>query len=209
MAQSNASFRWMFYCLVRIDCYLTINETQWVSKHRAEYYCLTGFGNKYSLAPPTDVIVRRASMPVIETSDAEADTLAILARLRSGWRPSRELADASVLERWRLFAPGPYLLQGWVGMSLKSGIAFAFDPAAGWVRFVDRWARLGAPALAQPLPSNEAVMGCVTIALAGRDGAAEIRAEARALADRARDAGLPTAAYLLDMAALELSGGAS
>gem|GEM_PF-3910346 len=148
-------------------------------------------------------------MPVIESPDPTPDTLAILARLRAGWRPSRELADAPVLQRWRLFAPGPYLLQGWVGMSLKSGIAFAFDPAAGWVRFVDRWARLGTPACAQPLPSNEAVMRCVLIALAGRDGAAEIGAEARALAERARDAGLDMAAYLLDVVALELGGGAS
>jgi hypothetical protein len=139
-----------------------------------------------------------------ESPDPIADTLAILARLRSGWRPSRELADAPVLERWRLFAPGPYLLQGWVGMSLKSGIAFAFDPAAGWVRFVDRWARLGAPACAQPLPSNDAVMRCATAALAGRDCASGIGDQVRALAERSRDIGLATGAFLLDMAALEI-----
>ena len=42
------------------------------------------------------------------------------------------------------------------------------------------------------------------IALAGRDGAAEIGAEVRALAGRSREMGLATAAYLLDMAALEI-----
>lgn len=142
-------------------------------------------------------------MPVVETSKAEADTRAILARLRTGWRPTRrDLAGAPVLERWRLYAPGPYMLQGWVGMSLKSGVAFAFD--LNWVRFIDRWARLGAPAFVQPLPSNEAVMRCAMVALAGRDGAAEIGAEVRALAQRSRDAGLDAAAYLLDMAALEI-----
>ena len=74
----------------------------------------------------------------------------------------------------------------------------------GRVRFIDRWVRLGAPARAQPLPSNDAVMRCAMAALAGRDEAGEIGAQARALAEHARDAGLDMAAYLLDMAALEL-----
>src|SRR5437899_1976769 len=119
--------------------------------HRALHYCLTGFHNKYSFdIQLTDVIVRQASMLVVEPSEAEADTLAILARLRTGWRPSRrELADTAVLERWRLFAGAPCMLQGWVGMNLKSGVAFAFDAQGQWVRFIDRWARLGKPALAQ------------------------------------------------------------
>jgi hypothetical protein len=73
-----------------------------------------------------------------ESPDPTADTRAILARLRAGWRPSRELADAIVLERWRLFGPAPYLLQGWAGMRMTSGVLFAFDPAAGWARFIDR-----------------------------------------------------------------------
>ena len=151
-----------------------------------------------------DVVAEQANMPVTETSDAEAETRAILARLRSGWRPSRELGGAPVLERWRLFAPAPYTLQGWVGMNLKSGILFAFDAGAGWARFIDRWVRLGAPEFAQPYPSNGAVMRGAIVALAGRDGAAEIGAEVRALAERSRDAGLDAAAYLLDMAALEI-----
>ena len=139
-----------------------------------------------------------------ESPDPEADTLAILSRLRTGWRPSRrDLAGTDVLERWRLFSPGPYVLQGWIGMTMKSGIVFAFDSA--WVRFIDRWARLGKPAVAQPLPSNDVVMRCALAALAGRDEAGEIGAEARALAERSREAGLDAAAYLLDMAAFELA----
>ena len=138
-----------------------------------------------------------------ESPDPETETRAILARLRTGWRPSRrDLAGTDVLERWRLFSPGPYVLQGWVGMTMKSGIVFAFDPA--WVRFIDRWARLGKPAFAQALPSNEAVMHCATAALSGRDCAAGIGAAVRALAERSRDAGLDAAAYLLDIAALEI-----
>jgi len=138
-----------------------------------------------------------------ESPDDEADTRAILARLRLGWRPSRrDLAGTDVLERWRLFSPGPYVLQGWVGMTMKSGIVFAFDPA--WVRFIDRWARLGKPAVAQPYPSNDAVMRCATAALAGRDCTAGIGAAVRALAERSREMGLDAAAYLLDMAALEI-----
>jgi hypothetical protein len=140
-------------------------------------------------------------MPDIDSS--EADTRAILARLRAGWRPScRDLAGTDVLERWRLFSPGAYVLQGWVGMTMKSGIVFAFDPA--WVRFIDRWARLGQPAFAQPYPSNDAVMSCATAALEGRNEVGEIGAAVRALAQRSRDAGLSTAGYLLDTVALEL-----
>ena len=146
-------------------------------------------------------------MPITETTDAHdctPDTLAILARLRTGWRPSRrDLAGTDVLERWRLFSPGPYVLQGWTGRTMKSGIVFAFDRE--WVRFISRWARLGKPALAQPLPSNDVVMRCALAALAGRDEAGEIGAEARALAERSREAGLDAAAYLLDMAAFELT----
>src|SRR5882757_10080282 len=50
--------------------------------------------------------------------------------------------------------------QGWSGTTLISGVAFAFDADAGWARLITRWVRLGAPAGAQPLPSNEAVMRC-------------------------------------------------
>jgi hypothetical protein len=143
-------------------------------------------------------------MSDVNPSSCESETLAVLARLRSGWQPSHELADAPELQRWRLLAARPYLLQGWVGMDLKSGVLFAFDAQARWARFIDRWVRLGAPACAQPLLSNETVMRCAMAALAGRDEAADIGAEARALAARSRDAGLDAAAYLLDIAALEL-----
>ena len=108
-------------------------------------------------------------MPITETTDAHdctPDTLAILARLRTGWRPSRrDLAGTDLLERWRLFSPGPYV-QGWIGMTMKSGIVFAFDRE--WVRFINRWARLGRPAFAQPLPSNDVVMRCALAALVPR-----------------------------------------
>src|SRR3954471_11989990 len=114
-----------------------------------------------------------------DAHDCTPDTLAILARLRTGWGPSRrDLAGTDLLERWRLFSPGPYVLQGWIGMTMKSGIVFALDRE--WVRFINRWARLGRPAFAQPLPSNDVVMRCALAALAGRDEAGEIGAEARA-----------------------------
>jgi len=69
----------------------------------------------------------------------------------------------------------------------------------------DRWVRLGAPTAAQPLPSNDVVMRCAMAALDGRDCAAEIGAQVRALAERSRDMGFDAAAYLLDLAAFELN----
>jgi hypothetical protein len=143
-------------------------------------------------------------MPVIETSDAEAYTLDILTRLRSGWRPSHhELDDAPVMERWRIAVAGPYILQGFIGDNFNTGILFAFDPAAGWARLIDRWVRLGAPALPdRPLPENDSVMRCASLALIF-DGRPDIGAAARALAERARSSGHDLAGYLLDMAALE------
>jgi hypothetical protein len=96
--------------------------------------------------------------------DPAADTLRIIARLRAGGRPSAaELSGAAVLERWRLFAGEPYMLQGWVGMSLKSGVAFALD--IGWARLIDRWVRLGGAAGVPPDASNEAVMEAAMRAL--------------------------------------------
>ena len=83
------------------------------------------------------------------------------------------------------------------------GILFAFDPAAGWARLIDRWVRLGARALSdQPLPDNDSVMRCAAIARIF-DGGPDIGAAARALADWARRNGFDLAGYLLDMAALE------
>jgi hypothetical protein len=190
-----------------------------------------------------------------EPPDPAAETLRVIARLRAGGRPSdAELSGAAVLERWRLFPGEPYMLQGWAGSSLKSGVAFALDIEAGWARLIDRWARLGAGAGVPPRVSNEAVMEAAERALA-KDGpppqpsptrgegvhracgtsfptmregahgvrgaavrtmregahrarggafASEIAGEARALAEKAQAAGLDGAAYLLDMAALEL-----
>jgi hypothetical protein len=135
------------------------------------------------------------------------DPLHILQRLRGGWRPSREnLADALVLEEW-LLAPGvPYLLQGWDGNTLKSGMALAFEASQGWARRIDRWVVLGAPLGVPPPVSNDEVMHAAALALA-RDAMAEsapdIAAEARTLAARARCAGLNVAAHLLERAARE------
>jgi hypothetical protein len=137
-------------------------------------------------------------------SDPTTHSLDILTRLRSGWRPSQhELEDAPAIERWRVAVAEPYLLQGFIGDHLHIGILFAFDPAAGWARLIDRWVRLGAPALpARPLPANDAVMRCATLAVSC-DGRPDIGAAARSLAAWARSNGFDMAGYLLDMAALE------
>ena len=97
----------------------------------------------------------------------------------------------------------PAARMGWDGSEIWRLVCLRRAGAMG-ARFIDRWVRLGAPACAQPLPSNEIVMRCAMAALAGRDEAADIGAEARALAACSRDAGLDAAAYLLDIAALEL-----
>lgn len=137
-------------------------------------------------------------------SDPTTHTLDILTRLRSGWRPSHhELDDAPVMKRWRIAVAGPYILQGFIGDDLNTGVLFAFDPAAGWARLIDRWVRLGAPALPdQPLPDNDTVMRCAALASIF-DGRPDIGAAARALAEWARSSGHDLAGYLLDMAALE------
>ena len=141
-----------------------------------------------------------------EPPDPTAETLRIIARLRGDWRPSAaELSGTAVLEQWRLYRCQPYLLQGWMSSSLRSGVAFAFDLDAGWARLIDRWVRLGAPNAMPPPVSNDDVMQAA--ALAFIEGAAvralDIAEEARALAAQARAAGLDLAAYLLDVAALE------
>lgn len=137
-------------------------------------------------------------------SDPTTHTLDILTRLRSGWRPSHhELEDAPLMQQWRIAIAGPYLLQGFINDDLNIGILFAFDPAAGWARLIDRWVRLGAPALTdQPLPDNASVMRCAAFARV-LDPRPDIGAAARALAERARGGGLDMAGYLLDLAALE------
>lgn len=146
-----------------------------------------------------DVNMRRA-----ESHDPATHTLDILTRLRDGWRPSHhELDDAPLMEQWRIAAAGPYILQGVIGGDLNTGILFAFDPVAGWARLIDRWVRLGAPALSdQPLPDNATVMRCAAVARV-LDPHSDIGAAARALAEWARGNGFTLAGYLLDMAALE------
>jgi hypothetical protein len=137
-------------------------------------------------------------------TDPTTHTLDLLTRLRSGWRPSHhELEDAPLMERWWIVVAGPYVLQGVIGGDLNTGILFAFDPVAGWARLIDRWVRLGAPALTdQPLPDNDSVMRCAALARI-LDGRPDIGAAARALAEWARGSGFDLAGYLLDMAALE------
>lgn len=127
-----------------------------------------------------------------------------LSRLQSGLCPGeRELAGAEVLEQWRLFPPGPYVLQGRVGDHIYSGVAFALDPAAGWARLADRWLVLGTRAPGpQPIIDNEEIMRSAARALVGQPADAElIAAHARELAGRAREAGLTMPAYLLDLVA--------
>jgi hypothetical protein len=141
-----------------------------------------------------------------ESPDPTFETLRIIARLRGDWRPSAaELSGAAVLEQWRLYRGAPYLLQGWMSSSLRSGIAFALDMDAGWARLIDRWVRLGAPNAVPPRVGNDEVMQAAALAFI-EDGAVrvlDIAEEARLLAAQARGAGLSMAGYLLDMAALE------
>ena len=128
----------------------------------------------------------------------------VLSRLQSGWRPGeRELNGAARIEDWRLCAAAPYVLEGRVGGSILSGVAFACDAEAGWARLADRWLRLGARARgAQAVLANGEVMRSAAFALALPDADAEcIGAQARELAWRARRAGLTVPAYLLDLAA--------
>jgi hypothetical protein len=67
-------------------------------------------------------------------------------RLRGGWRPSdRELADAPIVNRWRILSigPGPYLLQGTIGGRPILKVLIALDASAGWARAPEGWLTLG------------------------------------------------------------------
>ena len=128
----------------------------------------------------------------------------ILSRLRVGWRPSeRELKGAPVLDQWRLFPLGPYVLQGRVGEQVISDVAVALDPGAGWARFADQWFVLGTPAPGPQAPfDNDDIMRSAELAFAGQyTNRHTIAAHARELAGRAREAGLTVPAYLLDLVA--------
>jgi hypothetical protein len=81
-------------------------------------------------------------------ADPDMDARCVLDRLRGGWRPGgRHLADAAVIEKWRVLAtPGPYMLVGVLdGRRHVAEPLIALDPGAGWARLADRWLILGAP----------------------------------------------------------------
>lgn len=145
--------------------------------------------------------------PRADPPDPTAETLRIIARLREDWRPAAaELSNAAVLEEWRLYRGAPYLLQGWMNSDLRSGVAFALDLDAGWARLIDRWVRLGAPLAMPPRITNDEVMEAAALAFieGASTRALDIAEEARTLAAQARGAGLGMAAYLFDVAAMEV-----
>jgi hypothetical protein len=146
----------------------------------------------------------RATMPPVESSDSLTYTLYILSRLQSGWRPSPDnLEDAPLIERWRITDAAPYMMRGAIDGHRASGAVYAIDASAGWARLIDRWVRLGTPALPdQQLPENDTVMRCAAIALM-LDSHPDVGATIRALAANLRDRGLAMVAYLLEIAALE------
>src|SRR6266540_2121097 len=77
-----------------------------------------------------------------DIADPDVDARRVLDRLRGGWRPGgRHLADAAVIEKWRLLAtPGPYMLVG--VLDRRRHVAepvIALDPGAGWARLTERW----------------------------------------------------------------------
>ena len=144
-------------------------------------------------------------MPLIKPSDDSlACTLEILARLPSGWQPAPDdLEDAPLIERWRISAGAPYMMRGAIEGRRASGALYALDAAAGWARLIDRWVRLGAPALPdQQLPDNRTLMQCAAVAVF-LDGRPDVGAAIRALAAKMREDGFAMVAYLLDLAALE------
>ncbi len=151
--------------------------------------------------------MRPLSDPRLCLGDPPGDPMQALERLRKGWRPTPDnLADAAVLDEWLLVPNGYYLLQGWTGSSLKSGMALAFEAPQRWARLIDRWVVLGRP-LGVPLRvSNDEVMRAAAHALAGcaaSERARDVAIEARVLAARARRARLDAAASLLESAAWE------
>lgn len=127
-----------------------------------------------------------------------------LSRLQSGWRPGqRELGSAEVLDQWRLHPPGPYVLQGQVGDRVISGVAVAFNAAAGWAHLADRWFMLGTRATGpQLVVFNEDIMRSAAEAFADPHvDAQSVAVHARELARRASGVGLIMPAYLLNLAA--------
>jgi len=79
-----------------------------------------------------------------DIADPDVDARRVLDRLRGGWRPGgRHLADAAVIEKWRLWRR-----RGLTWLDRRRHVAepvIALDPGAGWARLTDRWLILGAP----------------------------------------------------------------
>ncbi len=120
------------------------------------------------------------------------------------WCPSeRDLADADVISDWQVFdrASGPYLIHGNVaGQPLLARLR-AMDAVVGWALIADRLLVLGersAGVSIAVLPRE--VMQRAAAPAGERDA---IRAATAVLAERARRAGMPIFAYLLDLAAIE------
>lgn len=80
------------------------------------------------------------------------------------WQPTgRDLADAAVIDRWRLASPepgpGPFLLHGVIAGKDTFAPVIALDARAGWARLADRWVVLGerAPGPARIIAQSEIV----------------------------------------------------
>lgn len=121
-----------------------------------------------------------------------------------GWHPSRDdLAGADLISDWQVFdrASGPYLIHGVVaGRPLLARLR-AMDAVVGWALIADRLLVLGERSVAVSI----AVLPREVMQRATEppDERSVICAETAALAERARRAGMPIFAYLLDIAAIE------
>jgi hypothetical protein len=132
----------------------------------------------------------------------------LLQHLHAGWQPGHDdLASAEVVSFWQVrpTGSGPYILQGVLdhasGTSPFIGPLAAIDLAAGWAVAGGCLLVLGerAPEVCMALSTGDVLQRAST----RPDEGAVLRIETEALASRARRAGFPTLAYLLERAALE------
>ncbi len=67
---------------------------------------------------------------------------------------ARDLADASVIEQWKVlsFSPGNDTLAGFVSGRVFAERLDAIDSMSGWARVAGRLLVLGTPAPARPMP---------------------------------------------------------
>jgi hypothetical protein len=73
--------------------------------------------------------------------------------MHTAWQPSsRDLADAPVIEQWRILSMGPAtrILIGRLGRGALVECILAADTNAGWARLADRWLVLGQRAVVCP-----------------------------------------------------------